>query len=52
MEELRLPREPPAPRPLIISRLRVGVDRGPGLAANAARMAKCSWRAETTHARS
>ena len=32
------------------SRLRVGADRGPGLAANAARMAKCRRRDETTHA--
>ena len=34
------------------SRLRVGAERGPGSAANVAKMAKCSRRAETTHARS
>jgi len=52
MEEIWLPREPPAPRSLIIRGCASGLTGGPGSAANVARMAKCRRRAETTHARS
>ena len=46
---LASPRAPRTEAPHYL-RLRVGADRGPGLAANAARMAKCRRRDETTHA--